>query len=132
MYTKSENWKQDPKLLWSLIITQQVSRVMHALTEGDNEYWLDRFVRGVLGLDTCLTWWKTDDYSDNVKKIHQDLINLMAQVRHEQGDVSAMLSKDSTFLKFKMILDELMKLIGKAGLYPEKDAGASEIDGVYV
>ena len=102
-----------------------------ALSEGDASTRFERYYMAVMGLDSILMWYQDDTFRKEIQASEPKFKEMLDEIENIKKEVTTEDQKNIDFLRSKMRLDKLMKLIGRAGFYPEQEAGATEEGGVY-
>ncbi len=130
-FKKPDITKIDLKLQFTGLIYGQINRIMLAYSEGDPKTRFERIWMSIEGLEALLTYYHDKLYALGVRKHEEDINKALEKMDALKKVLTHEDLQNTDFLRSKKKFEELIKLIGRAGFYPDQDIGASEEDDIY-
>lgn len=111
--------KTSRPLEWQNVLFRQIDRILAAITEQKGD-----FMAGVEGLDMALAFFKEKDpsFHAEMKRIADEADKYVNDLRSIGGEIARGDLHGVAYARAKLKMEELLRLIGRAGFYPEQQA----------
>lgn len=116
IYQEQQDKTSQP-LKFPEVLFRQLDRILKALTEQSGN-----FMAGIEGFDMAVAFFKTKDkkFKDEITSIETEAEKYLTKIQGSSGQVDQNQMHGVAYARSKMRMEALLKLIGRAGFYPEQ------------
>lgn len=109
--------KTSQPLKYPEVLFRQVDRILKALTEQSGD-----FMAGIEGFDMAVAYFKTKDkdFKADITNIEEEANAYIERIKGSGGQVNQNQLHGVSYARSKMKMEALLRLIGRAGFYPEQ------------
>lgn len=111
--------KTSKPLEFQQVLFLQANRILQSWSERRSD-----FIEGIEALDAAMAYFKEKDkkFAEELKAIDKRADEEMRKARRYGGSIPPEDMNQITYIRSKLRLEALMKLMGRAGFFPESQA----------